>query len=56
MARSLSNSEMAGELIVGENTIKTHVSHILGELAARERLQAVILAYQAGVTDPKTSR
>jgi DNA-binding NarL/FixJ family response regulator len=56
MARGLSNSEIAGELIIGENTIKTHVSHILGKLAARDRLQAVIIAYQAGVTDPKTSR
>jgi DNA-binding NarL/FixJ family response regulator len=56
MALGLSNSEIADQLIVGENTIKTHVSHVLNKLAARDRIQAVILAYQAGVTDPKTSR
>jgi DNA-binding NarL/FixJ family response regulator len=53
MAAGLSNSEIADELIVGDNTIKTHVSHILNKLGARDRIQAVILAYQAGVTDPR---
>ncbi|HSS10494.1 MAG TPA: response regulator transcription factor [Acidimicrobiales bacterium] len=55
MAQGLSNSEIADELIVGENTIKTHVSHVLNKLASRDRIQAVILAYQAGLTEPKTS-
>ena len=56
MAVGLSNSEIAGELIVGENTIKTHVGHVLNKLGARDRIQAIILAYQAGVTDPRSPR
>jgi DNA-binding NarL/FixJ family response regulator len=56
MALGLSNSEIADQLIVGDNTVKTHVSHVLNKLAARDRIQAVILAYQSGVTEPKTAR
>jgi DNA-binding NarL/FixJ family response regulator len=56
MARGLSNSEIADELIVGENTITTHVRHVLNKLGARDRVQAVILSYQASVTEPNRSR
>jgi DNA-binding NarL/FixJ family response regulator len=51
MSRGLSNSEIADRLIVGENTIKTHVGHILDKLDARDRVQAVIIAYQAGLAN-----
>jgi DNA-binding NarL/FixJ family response regulator len=52
MARGLSNSEIAEVLIVGDNTIKTHIGHVLDKLAARDRVQAIILAYQAGIAVP----
>ena len=52
MARGLSNGEIARELILGETTIKTHVGRILMKLGARDRVQAVIAAYEAGVVTP----